>query len=350
MEKITAFLDTSAFFSENFIDSCNIKRLLQLASNNEINLVITDIVYNEILSNYIKSIDEAIPTISSTFKQRNKVARVLRNHDELMNLFFQPELDKEKLIQSFKNKLDTQIETSHVEIIGTGHLTIKNVMQAYFDKRPPFSEKKKYEFPDAFSIEGIKEFCARKKMNSIYIIAKDSDIKFIPEKRFIVLNAVSDLLDKYITQKNEMTATLNHIKELYKSNQEKLKICVKDEFIDYIENGNIQDRSFREIIDIADPIIKEIEFEQDYNLIELNDRFAFIEAYVHIEYEIEYTYHDISNAYYDDEDKLWIPFGEAKSHSEDKQYFLTTIRIDYNPPAGFIFGDAKLLEIDLSKV
>ena len=86
MKKITAFLDTSVFFSENFIDSRNIKQLLQLAENNEIDLIITDIVYNEILSKYGESIEIAIPIINNTHTSRNKSARVLRNHDDLLKI------------------------------------------------------------------------------------------------------------------------------------------------------------------------------------------------------------------------------------------------------------------------
>ena len=321
-----------------------------MAENNEIDLIITDIVYNEILSKYGESIEIAIPIINNTHTSRNKSARVLRNHDDLVNLFFKPILDKNDLVNSFKDKLGTQIKSSHIKIISTQHLTIQNVMQAYFDRKPPFSEKKKYEFPDAFSIEGVKEFCIQKKIDNIHIVTKDSDIKFYPEKRFIVSESISNLLDKYNTQKEEMAVTRKHIKELYESNQKYLKTCIEDKFIEYIDNGNFQNNSYREIINVAPPVITTIEFEDTYNLIELDDRFALIEVYVHIKYEIEYTYHDYTNAYYDDEDKLWIPLEEAKDTSEDKQYFLAIIKIDHNPPAGSTFGDAKLIDIDLSKI
>lgn len=50
------------------------------------------------------------------------------------------------------------------------------VMDNFFNRKPPFSTKKKYEFPDAFILEAILEE-ANKIIEPFYVIAKDNDWK-----------------------------------------------------------------------------------------------------------------------------------------------------------------------------
>jgi hypothetical protein len=52
---------------------------------------------------------------------------------------------------------------------------VKNVFGKYFRKEAPFGdEKKKYEFPDAFILEAVENWCT-KNDEKMYIISKDKD-------------------------------------------------------------------------------------------------------------------------------------------------------------------------------
>ena len=53
---------------------------------------------------------------------------------------------------------------------------VKGVLADYFARRPPFSTKKKNEFPDAISIASVRAWCEKNK-SSTYIVSEDADLK-----------------------------------------------------------------------------------------------------------------------------------------------------------------------------
>lgn len=53
---------------------------------------------------------------------------------------------------------------------------LEPILDDYFEKRPPFSEKKKSEFPDAIVAAALKEWC-REKRQTLYLVTSDSDLQ-----------------------------------------------------------------------------------------------------------------------------------------------------------------------------
>ena len=53
---------------------------------------------------------------------------------------------------------------------------IKTVLDDYFDRRPPFSAKKKHEFPDAISIASIRAWCEQDRQTA-YVVSEDPDLR-----------------------------------------------------------------------------------------------------------------------------------------------------------------------------
>jgi hypothetical protein len=53
---------------------------------------------------------------------------------------------------------------------------VKSVLEDYFARRPPFSTKKKAEFPDAISIASIRSWCQQHN-STAYVVSDDPDLR-----------------------------------------------------------------------------------------------------------------------------------------------------------------------------
>lgn len=354
MDKITAFIDTSAFIKENFTVSRSFQQLLELAAKNEINLIITDIVYREVLSNQAKQLEEALLTMKKTYNIRNKEGRVLRCYEDLEALFVYPDLDKEKLIAQFRKAFDEKIEKAHIDIISSKDTKVDYIFDRYFAKDPPFSEKKKDEFPDAFSLKTIIEHVKSRRIKNFCVVAGDPDLLIKEVRIFSCFKEVSELINEHFRRKTKHAETLTLINKIYNEKIELVhpfKLEIEKLFESYIFSGKYNPNASKEIESIDDMKISEIKFAKDYNIIEMeDDRFAIVETNVTVDYDVEYTYYNYDGAYYDKEDSKWyLVEQEADSNSDVKQ-FPVIIRIDYNPPAGKGLGEAEIIELDLSSL
>jgi hypothetical protein len=65
-------------------------------------------------------------------------------------------------------------------VIAVPNMSLEGVLDDYFEQRPPFSEKKKSEFPDAFAAAALEAWC-KKKSEKILVISGDGDWPIICE-------------------------------------------------------------------------------------------------------------------------------------------------------------------------
>src|SRR5699024_2028864 len=145
------FLDTSIFVANNFLEGNRIKSIYRLAKNKEIKVILPQLVFDEIINQVKKNIDDA----ENSFKKNRNRTKVLRNIPSLASKFdlFDNAKAKEKLIELIKDKF----EESNFEIIDYPTINIQEVFQSYFNHNFPFSNGiKKNEFPDAFALKTIE--------------------------------------------------------------------------------------------------------------------------------------------------------------------------------------------------
>lgn len=352
INKITAFIDTSVFFKENFTASRSFHRLLEFAEKKEIDLIITDIVYGEVLSNQAKKVNEAIPKIKKTYNERNKEGGVFRCYDDLSNLFFKPKLEKDSLIAQFKEKFDSIIKKCHIKVINSKETKVGEIFDRYFKKEPPFSEKKKNEFPDAFSLKTVLEFVKSNKIRNFYIVSQDLDYLTEDTKKITVFKEVKELLNECI-RKNEESEKLSAIDKMYEEAIENLdyfRNSIEKLFEDHIYSVEYNPDTSNVVESVDDINISGISFLRDYNLLEIEERYAVLETNVRINYTVEYTYLDYSMAHYDKEDDRWYGVDSRKDMINGSQDFRGVLKIDYNPPAGRGLGDIEVIDLDLSKL
>ena len=174
MESWNVFIDTSIFISENYsFKSKLFSSLASLCKSGHVSILLTDITIEEIKANLLKSVNEA----EAVIKKASTKARVLRNLDTYRYIFLFEKFDKEKIFNQLKDQLIEFIKSCNIEIIKASEISAKDVFSSYFQGKPPFGEgKKKNEFPDAFVITALVEWCKKNDIE-VNVVSEDPDFQ-----------------------------------------------------------------------------------------------------------------------------------------------------------------------------
>lgn len=341
--KLKVFVDTSIFVNQNFLAGKYIKQLLELGEKDKVEIYITDIIYNEILSNYKSRMESGYEIVRKNLKEINKDANVFRQHPEYDYLYncFKP--DKDNLFKEFKKQLDDILSKGKVNILPSKGLIIDGVIDKYFKRIPPFSEKKKSEFPDAFSLEIVERFMA-KKAGEIYVLTTDSDLKEHISSKLKPLPDIPTFLD--INNKHQHKIELiTRIESIFEDQKDSVLENAERQLLDFLESGAWEEFPYL-VSNVSDIDIINSEFSENYSITDINERDACIETQLSIEVKIDFTIDNYENASHDNEDDTWY-FVEQEERSKTlKMELPITINIDYNPPAGPRFPKVKIKEID----
>lgn len=176
-------LDTNIFGKKecyNFKSGKIAGIIKNLSNYSNIHIYIPDIVVNELKSHISENI----------YSVYNKMEKgYLKNYC------------KDKINDAVKenyNELDLFIITSKIEVINCSeNLNVSDVNNWYFNRIPPFSEKKKEEFPDAMIISSIMNYF-KDFQDRVIIISEDNDVKEAINKHtnFEIIQNLSPLLEE----------------------------------------------------------------------------------------------------------------------------------------------------------
>lgn len=105
---------------------------------------------------------------------------------------------EKRLFEQFERFLK---EVRAIEVPLTGDLN--ELFYDYFERNPPFSEKKKTEFPDAIVIGSLKNF-ASKIEKKVYVVSGDNDLRAccVEESNLIHAQSINGIISRAtVTQK-----------------------------------------------------------------------------------------------------------------------------------------------------
>lgn len=181
-------LDTQVFRKNHFYyNSSDLKNLIKLVQEEKIKLFITSVTVDEV-KRYLDEKAQLIHQVVKNYEnglthihfQQSKDSKKLKIHpnSDLLNKFkeqvkeFTPTLDEIK--QDLLNQFEVYFEQAKFEKIEIDGVSVEDVFKSYFSGIPPFSEKKKNEFPDAFALLAIQK-AAKDKNKVICVVSEDSD-------------------------------------------------------------------------------------------------------------------------------------------------------------------------------
>ena len=163
-------IDTCIFERENFnLENGLLSRFDQFSRTPDIKFIISDIVFREIISHMEEKTKSAISNYNKALKN---------------GLFYRIDNDiteeKIKKIKTWnerdlvKTRLEEYAYKTGLQVIPAKNIDIQKIIKQYFNKKPPFSEKKKDEFPDALALQSLENW-ATEKNKKVLVISCDKD-------------------------------------------------------------------------------------------------------------------------------------------------------------------------------
>jgi hypothetical protein len=336
------YIDTSIFESENFTEGSKLKQLIELGQKDMIKLLLPEITYREVVERIRKKLKDA----KSSYKKIYSDCRVLRNSDNFKKVFAINEVDVDRELENIKSKFDELIKLGKVEVIPYPIVDISSIFGKYFENKPPFKEgEKKNEFPDAFAIETVEQWC-KKYRKKCFVLCKDNDILTVDNDIF---TPIEDF-PKYINGKVIELQKIEHHQEklqlidnAYNKNKETLKLELENDLREILEEHFKYDYSSNISLDSISINILDIS-EYSINYIREND--ADIELRLRVEIKAKLIYGDYGSAHYDKEDDTWFFVDTIEGKISREIDIDVTLTVEFNPPSGREYAYIKIKSIN----
>lgn len=334
LETRNVFIDTVIFISQNYnYRNVAFNNITQLSKSGKANIFVTDITIKEIEA-HIK--DDIAKASQATLKFR-KDAKILKNINESPFVEYFNEIDQETAAKHLKQQLSDFILESKSEVLLTNDVSIDSVFEKYFSKQPPFGErKKKSEFPDAFVIEKLENWCENTKQK-MYVISTDPDFKFHCElsDNLLSLDKLSEFIN-LVEFHDEVLAPA--IQMLVDKNIDSIEQAISDTFL-Y--------QGFW--IDDQDGEVNEVRINEqmidDMLILKIDQNSAVIEYDVITNISADLVYDDLDTAVYDSEEKVLIPLHTIEKTVEQNISYTATIYIAHDVDKPELF---KIDRIDIN--
>lgn len=191
------FVDTQAFRKAQFDWTGRLlSKLTEFAKETNLQLLITDITKGEVKSQLREGLNDAVASL----KKHNVVlqqvgAGAIVEAASGDAAFAALESAFEKFLK----------DTRAIDVPITADL--RGIFDDYFNHRPPFSEKKKSEFPDAVVISSLLAWCNSRKATA-YIVSGDPDLKACCSEAgpLFYAESVGDIISQATVSKDLHTA------------------------------------------------------------------------------------------------------------------------------------------------
>lgn len=300
LETRYVFVDTSMYESKNYqFHQHALGRFKDLCNEHKLYLLISPVVDGEIISHLTEKALEA----ANHVKEFKKTIKILRNLPELKHHGIFDELTKNDIERLLLEKYQEFKDEAVYEWVDIDLAKPSVVIEHYFQKTPPFSDKKKDEFPDALMLISLLEW-AKQKKTRVYILSNDGDMVSFCNSSGGWLEAVLDL-DGFIS------LVLNNeeeLKDLVKFSTERFGECL-DEIKSSLEES-INDIEYSTSgYDIDDEVTEVNAFDLeivDTNIIKADREYAEFSLTVKFTVEAWHSLTDYDRSIWDSEDKKYI--------------------------------------------
>lgn len=137
------FIDTEVFVSNNFFQNKNLQRLAEFGNSETVNIYLTEITKNEIQSNIKENLMTAQQEINNFKKIISNKGKILKNLQNFKPYIDLPKLEVNLNFDELSVELENFIKEGKVKFIAFELANITDVVNNYFNQKPPFSLGKK---------------------------------------------------------------------------------------------------------------------------------------------------------------------------------------------------------------
>lgn len=273
------FLDTNIYEENNFFHSNDIQGLFYYSRIGEIKLYMTSISKQEIIERMRKRLEEVKDEhnllLSSLNKPKSRILKNLHEYEDLRK----SQINVNSSLSELTARLNLIIQNSGINIIECNNVSVEEIFNLYYSHKPPFSNKKekKYEFPDAFIIKSLDEWCKTNKKKML-VVTRDFDFNGYTSKRLFFRNDLSILLKKiseiYDSKQNHQI--IPQIKKSLDTNQKEILGLIENDLDKYI----VLDLDYERITDFkqSSPRIK------DFIITTIKPQYSEVTCNIELEY------------------------------------------------------------------
>lgn len=296
------FLDTEIFrrFGYN-LNHPVLAKILELQKEHVCRIHSTDITTSEIE----RQIGERALEVAQQLKKANKAFNQLQANTTSpaaikANLPTKIDADTLKLeaIRSFSYRFI--VEWGPIRHSATKTVSPSDIFEKYFSRSAPFDEKKGKEFPDAFVIEALDQWC-KKNSEKMYVITNDAGMRRSAEQTSTLLPLPD--LETFLALPLQDPALTKLVDDLLDKNFEEIAEAIENRIGDLgvQYSGNFQDG------EAVDHYIGENGITlSDFKIISKHDENIDIVARYDVNLDVEIQYLDTSSAWWDSEDKAFV--------------------------------------------
>lgn len=338
------YLDTSIFEANNFLESKRISEIFKLAEEGYLRIILPAITYKEVKNRASVNIKGAI----ARQKKFRAETRVLRNVPSIKDKY---NLEKEEeILDEFIKLFDERLTKSNALILDYPTVNISDVFEKYFEEQFPFSRgEKKNEFPDAFALLSLEEWCKSNKCKC-YVFSNDKDLLSYKSDELVIVSSYEKFLDeklRRIEKEKEQEERIEIVTKQYEDNKQKFIAQIDDWIYRQLDDDKFYYRYTN--LEVHQVDVKSCSSElSDFQIVSIGDNVIEIEAKARISFNVEIEIDDEGGAYYDDEEKEWHYIDTTIDILEQEQ-IINVLLIAEVPIAGKEFMELQIEEINNGK-
>jgi len=295
MAKDIVFIDTCIYKEENYFDPKNrISELGRLASAGHISLISTEITNREVEMHF----KEEASAPFRDFRNNYKVLKGIKAFNDFFDKGYRKKVEKMAVETCEKFR-----EQSHVYTIEYSYCKdVEAVFEKYFNLEKPFAEgKKRKEFPDAFALQMLEEYCKKNGIKEIIVLSNDDDIIKYKSKYLVPTDC-----RKYLTKKLAEAKTLELIKRAIEANKERLCKDIEEYVTEELDDTRNYNGMFN-TEDVSDISVESctVDMEDDFSIVSEEKGTYAIELHMSCICEVKCSFFSLDYATYDREDGKW---------------------------------------------
>ncbi|MDE0373995.1 MAG: PIN domain-containing protein [Rhodospirillales bacterium] len=285
-------MDTNVFVNENFdYRSRRFRSLVSLASDDIVNVFLTDITVREIKAQLQERVAKAVPI---------KLHPILKNSSNPVIKRLPKSVTIAALEQELMSQFDEFMMEARVAVLPVPNSVLPDVLDDYFDRRAPFGVgKNKCEFPDALALHELQLFCKSKNCQMAVITSDKAVQNACDEADCLCLyESLSKYLDSVASDNRSKS---EFVRQRVLQQQTVLSDKAKDQFEHMGFSLTDQDG------DVEDVDLTSVELDDKAEIISLEDDWAEVEVPVTFSFQASVSYNEPGTGFYDKEDDrlLW---------------------------------------------
>lgn len=342
-------IDTSIFDGNGLNLEGGLIGKLRQFKRSPTDLIIPDVIEQEVLSHLNKKVQEKIQTLNKAIGEAK--SHIFEGSEDLLEAAQKLEI-KFDASQIAESRLENFIDNTNAKKIKCGDYTdVSTLINQYFTSSPPFSEKKKSEFPDAIILNAIKKW-SEEEEKYVLVVSQDNDWKVYCDQSTVTsIEYCGNLSDALALFNNSPFLILEQIEKLIQ--QEDLDLIKNIESaLEFALNGfsptQDADSFFYWEPDGCDGTFSSFSFTSyQCRVIDHSDNYIVLEAEVEI---IANVVGEFSLYGYDtcDGDHVYVGSVESEKEQEFETQILITLTGEITEEAEF--ADLEIENVEIVKL